>query len=597
MGGGDHRRRGHTIAAVHTGGSAVAAIIQLLGRPDIHRHGGRDRPRGRKAWSLLAVLALSEQPVHRHALGRMLFPRAGDPAAALRWVLSELRRGLRPDATIGGDPITLDLAPGTVIDVRQVLSGQVAEEDEAGELLAGLALPDCPEFELWLVQQRERVALATYTALRAEVGARLGAGRPAEAVRLARRLVQAAPLDERHHVLLVSGLAGAGDRAGARAAAADCAQLFGEELGIRPSPRVAQAVRAPARGLTLLPDGRRLTARLEIETGKAVAAAGAVADGLERLRLAVKLADELGDPVIQGEANAALGLTTVHTVALTDPDGVAALRRARDLSRAAGDRATAATAWRELAFVATGARHGAGALLRQARELAEGDDAKLAATLCVEAIALIDSGRFDAAVRRLRRSIDLADRAGEPRKAALSLTQLARARLAAGDPAEARTAVDRARALVAEQRWHAFLPFVLAVSAELDLHEDRVAAAGEQLSGAWTSAVRLADPCWLAITGRGLGALAARQGDATAALQWLDSAYHRTDHLPPQVCRWIDAATIDTICDVSITYRLPRAAARVAELAALADRARMPWYAARARSYQARLGTKRPGAV
>lgn len=571
----------------------MAAIIQLLGRPDIHReHGPRDRLRGRKAWSLLAMLALSEQPLPRHTLIRMLFPRAGNAAAALRWVLSELRRGLRPHAVVGGDPVTLELATGTVVDVRQVLSGQVAADGETGELLAGLALPDCPEFELWLADQRERVALAAQAALRAAIGAQLGARRPAESVRLARQLVQVAPLEERHHVLLVSSLARAGDRDGARAAARACARLFARELGVQPSPRVAQAARAPAGGPTLLPDGRRLKARIEIEAGKAVAAAGAVADGLERLRLAVKLADDLGDPVIQGEAHAALGTTVVHTVALTQGEGVAALRRARDFSLAAADRSTAASAWRELAFVATGARRGAGALLRQARELADGDDGKLAATLGVEAIALVDNGRFDVAARRFRRSIELAERAGEPRKAALSLTNLARAELAAGRAAEARTSTERARVLVAEQRWTAFLPFVLAVSAELDLHEGRPGSAGEQLACAWTTAVELADPCWLAITGRGLGLLAAHQGDIAGAMRWLDSAYHRTDNLPPQVCRWIDAATIDTICDVATTHRLPRAAAAIAELEALAHHARMPRYVARARAYRSRLAPR-----
>ncbi|MEU4624749.1 BTAD domain-containing putative transcriptional regulator [Actinoplanes sp. NPDC023801] len=567
----------------------MAAIIQLLGRPDIHRqHEQRGRPRGHKAWSLLAVLALGEQPPSRQSLGRMLFPRADDAAAALRWVLSELRRGLGTDAVIGGDPVTLELSAGTVIDVRQVLSGQAAGD---GELLAGIHLPDCPEFELWLSHQRERVSLATHAALRAAIGAQLGAQRPAEAVRLARRLVALAPLEERHHVLLVSSLARAGDRAGARSAVTACARLFAEELGVDPSPRVAQAVRAPAGGLTVLPDGRRLTARLEIEAGKAVTAAGAAADGLERLRLAVRLADDLGDPVIQGEAYVAFGATVVHTVALTEREGVAALRRSRDLARATGDRSTAASAARELAFVATGARRGAGELLRQARELAT-DDGKLSATLGVEAIALVDSGRFDAATRRLRRSVELADRAGEPRKVVWSLTQLARAGLAAGDPADARSCAERAQVLVAEQRWTAFLPFVQAVSAELDIREDRLDSAGELLSCAWTTAVRLADPCWLAITGRGLGLLAARQGDVPAAMRWLDSAYHRTSDLPPQVCRWIDAATIDTICDVATTHRLPRAAASVTELEALAHHARMPLYAARARTYRARLGAR-----
>jgi DNA-binding SARP family transcriptional activator len=561
----------------------VAAIIQLLGRPGIHRQqadGGR--PRGHKAWSLLAVLALSERPLSRQSLARMLFPQAGDAAAALRWVLSELRRGLGPDAVIAGDPVTLELSAGTVIDVRQVLSGQTAGD---GELLAGIHLPDCPDFEVWLSHQRERVSLATQAALRAEISAQLGARRPREAVRLAHRLVALAPLEERHHVLLVSSLA----RAGARSAVSDCARLFAEELGVDPSPRVAQAVRAPAGGPTLLPDGRRLTARLEIEAGKAVAAAGAAADGLERLRLAVRLADDLGDPVVRGEAFVALGATVVHTVALTEREGVAALRQGRDLARASGDRSTAASAARELAFVATGARRGAGALLRQARELAADDDGKLSATLGVEAIALVDSGRFGAATRRLRRSIELAERAGEPRKVVWSLTQLARASLAAGDPDTARAGAERAQMLVAEQRWTAFLPFVQTVSAELDLREGRLDSAGELLSCAWTTAVQLADPCWLAITGRGLGLLAAQQGDVTAAMRWLDSAYHRTSDLPPQVCRWIDAATIDTICDVATTHRLPRAMASVAELEALAHLARMPWYAARARTYRARL--------
>jgi hypothetical protein len=51
--------------------------------------------------------------------------------------------------------------------------------------------------------------------------------------------------------------------------------------------------------------------------------------------------------------------------------------------------------------------------------------------------------------------------------------------LARGDPAAARAGAERAQALVAEQRWTAFLPFVQAVSAELELREDRLDGAGE----------------------------------------------------------------------------------------------------------------------
>lgn len=576
----------------------MATVIQLLGRPGIHRPGSRGlgspgpRPRGRKTWALLALTALSERPVPRHQLSRMLFPEADDSLAALRWVLSELRRGLRPDASIAGDPVSLDLTVGTIVDAQQVLSGHTGVEVGAGELLAGLALPDCPEFELWLANQRERVAGALQAALRSAVSARLSERRPDEAVRLARQLVGLAPLEERHHALLVRSLAGAGDQVGAHAAVGACAALFTRELGVRPSPQVALAALVPPGGVTLLPDGRRLQARLEVEAGKAALAAGAVSDGLERLQLAVTLADGLDDPGIQGEANTALGAGIVHSVALTDPAGLAALKRAAKLATTAGDRPTAATAYRELGFVAAGARRSSGAL-RHARELAAGDDGKLAAVLGIEALELTDSGRFGEATQRFRRSAELAERAGEPRQAAWSLTLLARAELTSGDLAAARTDIDRARDLVAAERWTAFLPLALAISGELDLLEGRIDTAGEQLTCAWTMATRLGDPCWLAVTGRGLGLLAARRGDTAEAMQWFDGAYHQTSDLPPLICRWIDAATLDAICDVAATHRLPRARAAVAELAALGEHAGMPEYSSRARTYEGRLAGRR----
>ena len=572
----------------------MATVIQLLGRPGINRPGGiGPRPRGRKTWALLAVASLSDRPVPRQQLNRMLFPAADDAPAALRWVLSELRRGLRPDAGIDGDPVVLTRAAGTVIDAQQVLTGQAGVDLPDGELLDGLALPDCPEFELWLAHQRDRVAAALRASLRAAIGARLGERRPAEAVRLARRLVRMAPLEEQSHILLVRALAGAGDQVGAHAAVGACAALFARELGVRPSPRVALATLVPPGGVTLLPDGRRLQARLEIEAGKAALAAGAAEDGLERLRLAVTLADGLDDQRIQGEASAALGAALVHAVALTEPAGVAALRRAATLARAAGDRSTAATASRELAFVAAGARTPGNPQLRQARELAAEDDGKLAAVLGVEALALADGDRLGPAVTRFRRSIELAERAGEPRKAIWSLTLLARAELLGGEPAAARADLDRARQLVAAERWTAFQPLVLAVAAELDLHENRLESAGEQLTVAWTTAVRLGDPCWLAVTGRGLGLLAARRGRPAEAMQWLDGAYHRTGESPPLVCRWIDAATLDAICDVATANRMPRASAAVAELAALGERARMPAYTKKAVGYRERLSLPR----
>jgi hypothetical protein len=44
--------------------------------------------------------------------------------SALRWALSEVRRGVGYDASLGGDSVTLQLMLGTVVDVQPVLSGQ-----------------------------------------------------------------------------------------------------------------------------------------------------------------------------------------------------------------------------------------------------------------------------------------------------------------------------------------------------------------------------------------------------------------------------------------------------------------------------------------
>jgi tetratricopeptide (TPR) repeat protein len=371
-------------------------------------------------------------------------------------------------------------------------------------------------------------------------------------------------------------------------AAGTCATLFLRELGTRPSPRVALAALAPAGGVTLLPDGRRLRARLEIEAGKAALAAGAVGTGLDRLHEAVAIATDLGDSGIRAEACTALGAAIVHTVALTDATGVSSLREATGLARAAGDRATAATALRELSFVAVGARRNSTGLLRQAHDLAEGDDGQVAAVLGIEAVSLTDSGRYGEAVDTFNRSIRLAELADSPRQAAWSLALLARARIQQGDFADARADIDRARTLVSAERWTAFLPLVLALSAEVDLHQGRLDQAGEQLAGAWAMATELRDRCWLSVTGRALGLLAERRGNLQEALRWLDDA--RTDPDDnPKICRWIEVSTLDSICDISTTHRLPRARTMISQLAGISATSGMPDYLARSRAYAARI--------
>lgn len=73
----------------------MSLTIHLLGRPRIESSSdGVYQFRSRKSWALLAFLILNEHPPTRSQLAALLFAEADDPLRALRWNLSEIRRGL-----------------------------------------------------------------------------------------------------------------------------------------------------------------------------------------------------------------------------------------------------------------------------------------------------------------------------------------------------------------------------------------------------------------------------------------------------------------------------------------------------------------------
>jgi DNA-binding SARP family transcriptional activator len=101
----------------------MAASIQLLGVPRfILQDGTPVVLRGQTAWGLLAYLATHEGPVTRQHLARLLFEDAEDPLAALRWNLTELRRGLG-SASLRGETIALNRGVDSIIDVNVLRRG------------------------------------------------------------------------------------------------------------------------------------------------------------------------------------------------------------------------------------------------------------------------------------------------------------------------------------------------------------------------------------------------------------------------------------------------------------------------------------------
>src|SRR5918996_4062866 len=102
----------------------MSLAIHLLGRPHLERDGEPvARPRGHKAWGLLAYLVLSRvRNPSRERLAELLFTGADDPLGSLRWNLAQLRRVVGASALLPGGT-ELVLPAGTFLDVDTLARG------------------------------------------------------------------------------------------------------------------------------------------------------------------------------------------------------------------------------------------------------------------------------------------------------------------------------------------------------------------------------------------------------------------------------------------------------------------------------------------
>ena len=234
--------------------------IRLLGPPRIESAGTPLRqPRGRKAWAVLAYLALQPDGTGRARTAALLFPDAWDSLGALRWNLSELRRTIGAES-ISGDPLRLVLPPGWRCDVLAVVDAPGAAPDTApdagadtrpadprtfdGQLLEGLSFGDTPVFESWLEDQRHRLENGVLSLLYEASLAALAAGQADDAVDLATRALQLDPFNADCHAVLVRALVSKGDHRRAREQVDKCRDLYREELGLGLPVEVGRALSA-----------------------------------------------------------------------------------------------------------------------------------------------------------------------------------------------------------------------------------------------------------------------------------------------------------------------------------------------------------------
>lgn len=244
-------------SALESDRETVGVRLRMLGPLAIERGGGLlELPASRKTCGLLAYLALTQRPAHRSRLCELLWDEAAnDPRGELRWCLSKLR-GLLGDSggkiIVSGDTVALQL-DGWFVDAIEIASAmqraerlsvdqlQALSELYSGELLEGLAIERCPEFNLWLTGQQSR-----YAAFRATLLQRLVESLPvdsSEGLAALEKWVEIAPFDDRAQTEILRRLATYGRIDACKRHLAATARLYeAEALDFQPIRKAWQEV-------------------------------------------------------------------------------------------------------------------------------------------------------------------------------------------------------------------------------------------------------------------------------------------------------------------------------------------------------------------
>ncbi len=220
-----------TTASLDGGAREPRALhLMLSGGAAVRRADGAVKSLAPIDAALLAFVAI-EGSASRERLLHLLWP-GHDPESArnvLRQRLFRLRRGLDAEVMAQGAEL-LALAPGVTHDL----------DDGEGELLAGLRLVDCGEFDAWLAAQRAALQLRRRQRQDARIDALESEGRLAEGTALAERLVSSDALDEAATRRLMHLHYLQGERAAALAVYDRCAAALASALDAAPSRRTRE---------------------------------------------------------------------------------------------------------------------------------------------------------------------------------------------------------------------------------------------------------------------------------------------------------------------------------------------------------------------
>jgi len=204
-----------------------------------------------KMRALLAYLAVEREREHkREALADLLWGGSNAQTARgnLRRTLADLRRALEVpsgEALFSTSRDSIRLVANAYVDVLD-FTAQAQTHDERilrlyrGEFLAGLSLPDCPDFEHWLQMQRESLHRRSLALLERLSNQYESLGDYAKALEFALRYSELEPWDEEacRRVMLLHAFNGQNKAALGQFDA--CCRLLKKELGVLPSVETRQ---------------------------------------------------------------------------------------------------------------------------------------------------------------------------------------------------------------------------------------------------------------------------------------------------------------------------------------------------------------------